>query len=758
MQHPLRPAPFRAVLISGAIAFAGVSSAHAGDVLASPRASKAAWDTTGTALPVSGACGVAADQGLFAFKSASLNIGLAQECVRLGESGAIRFAAEPSTAIVSPVVGEQQAGFGDALALFGGSESFPPRLVVGAPLEDHGATANAGAIYIYDRLEGIWVLRARIVAPDATADDRFGTSVSISDDDPTVIAVGAPFADGGGAAYRVNFTLAGAQSVGRLNPRVAIDADARLGKSVAVTAGLIAAGAPDDLGFSGRVHVFDASTRDGLAEINGTGIEGMGFAVDAREGFLMSGCPWAASAGPGRAGGRVRVHRIESLLGGGVVESFGDILPGEFGDDGYKFGRSISMHPRGVSVSMTAEVSSLVGVVDFRAALGAPAASAVGMQVSTVVAPTSFDHPPAVACMGDVLLVGARMPGVASDGAEALGVGAVSCRAYDMRVGGRDQDLDSVDDLLLVKPTTGSARIWTLDGAARDASYDATEGAPPAAPLALGANWVCLGTADLWGNSRFSTLWRHKTTMQLRALQANGPEFSCLVTDVAIPPAFGVAPGVVGKVLGIADTNGDRTTDLLVLENGTTVVEHAMRGAEIVSRREIANIAGHAFLGLGDFNGDGVSDAILRKLSNNRLRLLAIAALGAEIVDFATEGPGPAIVFPSNLDVAATGDFTRDGADDMVVFNATTRQVQIWSFEGVIRRSRTNVGGPIGAGWAVRAALDADGDFDPDIVLTKAATRSVSTWQMQGTTKLGLTMNLVSPVGFNVLNGVEQRR
>jgi hypothetical protein len=72
--------------------------------------------------------------------------------------------------------------------------------------------------------------------------------------------------------------------------------------------------------------------------------------------------------------------------------------------------------------------------------------------------------------------------------------------------------------------------------------------------------------------------------------------------------------------------------------------------------------------------------------------------------------------------------------------------------------SRTNVGGPIGAGWTVRAALDADGDFDPDIVLTKAATRSVSAWQMQGTTKLGLTMNLVSPVGFNVLNGVEQRR
>lgn len=747
-----RPSSSRAGLVSLVALSASispfVSPALGGDLLSAPRGSTTSWDTSGTGLPIQGITGVAADRGVMAFKSAVANLGLTQECVRVGESGSIRFAAEPGTAIVSPVVGEQQAGFGDAIALFGGDADFPPRLVVGAPLEDHAAGANAGAIYIFDRLEGLWVQRARIVAPDATANDRFGMSVGIDRADPTVIVVGAPDADGGGRAYRVNFTLQGAQSVGRLEPGVAIGAAARFGFAVAVTRGVAVVGAPDDLDLGGRVHIFRADTRAALVRIDGVGIEALGAALDARDGVLAVGAPYAPAIAPVASAGRVAIVGVEDAIASAAVDELGELRPPETDVPAFQFGASIALHPKGISVLSQNSPASIVRVRDYRLPRLAPVETAVPCLVQDISSISSFGASATVACMGEVLLVGGTLPGL----------NAASCRAFDMRVGGRDQDLDSVDDLLLVKPATGGLRIWTLDGGARDGNFVATEGAPPAPAIAFGSIWTCLGSADLWGNGRFATLWRHKTSMQLKALFASGPEFVCTESDVLVPPAFGVTAGVTGKVLGLADTNGDRTTDLLVLENGTTVVEHAMRGPEIVSRRELANITGHAFLGLGDFNGDGIADAILRKTSNNRLRLLAIGVLGAEIVDFVSEGPGPAIVFPSSLDVAATGDFTGDGADDMVIFNATARRVQIWSFEGVIRASRTDVGGTLAPGWTVRAALDADGDFDPDIALVRATTRDVAVWQMEGTTKVALTLRVLAPVGSNILNGVEQRR
>jgi hypothetical protein len=66
-------------------------------------------------------------------------------------------------------------------------------IVVGSPLDDGGAGANQGSVYVYVRSGGLWTQQAKIVPADASADARFGWSVDISGD--TLVA-GAYWDDG----------------------------------------------------------------------------------------------------------------------------------------------------------------------------------------------------------------------------------------------------------------------------------------------------------------------------------------------------------------------------------------------------------------------------------------------------------------------------------------------------------------------------------------------------------------------------------
>jgi hypothetical protein len=89
------------------------------------------------------------------------------------------------------------------LGIYGYSSAVSGNLmVIGAFLQD-GAAPETGAAYVYKRVDGQWILQAKIFAPDGQSGDIFGTSASI---DGHTIVIGAPravMADGTpvGAAY-----------------------------------------------------------------------------------------------------------------------------------------------------------------------------------------------------------------------------------------------------------------------------------------------------------------------------------------------------------------------------------------------------------------------------------------------------------------------------------------------------------------------------------------------------------------------------
>ena len=74
-------------------------------------------------------------------------------------------------------------------ALFGRSLSiFENSMVVGAP-GDNTAGFEAGAVFIYDLIEGTWSERGKLIASSATSQDKFGISVDIYENTVVVGAV-----------------------------------------------------------------------------------------------------------------------------------------------------------------------------------------------------------------------------------------------------------------------------------------------------------------------------------------------------------------------------------------------------------------------------------------------------------------------------------------------------------------------------------------------------------------------------------------
>lgn len=130
--------------------------------------------------------------------------------------------------------------------------------IVGAHGEDDRAP-SAGAAYIFERIGGVWIERAKLIASDGAAEDQFGISVSLSGD---LAIVGAQGEDRGstiGAAYI--FERIGAAWV-QSAKLLASDGAAGdfFGVSVSISGGTAIVGAPfdDDHGAnSGSAYIFE---------------------------------------------------------------------------------------------------------------------------------------------------------------------------------------------------------------------------------------------------------------------------------------------------------------------------------------------------------------------------------------------------------------------------------------------------------------------------------------------------------------------
>jgi FG-GAP repeat len=293
---------------------------------------------------------VALHQGMLAVgPSHDWDLGVDHGGVRLYASIGDRFI--DAGAIDHPSA-DVHAFFGAALALHGDT------LAVGAPHDSNGGF-QAGAVFVYQRGEAGWLLLQTLQRAHAVPDDLAGSAVAM---DAHTLVIGVPKADAttlDAGAVEVYERIDGAWSHAATLTAPQARIGALFGLAVAVDGDTIFVGAPGDdaLGpMAGRVHVFRRSStgwRWQAAVGCPTGPRGwFGASVAAAHGRVVVGAPRAArSLGAGMSV-RGAAWLLERIDGGWRC---GTMLTPAFAEQGDSLGCAAATDGSTVVLGATAD-------------------------------------------------------------------------------------------------------------------------------------------------------------------------------------------------------------------------------------------------------------------------------------------------------------------------------------------------------------------------------------------------------------------
>ncbi len=196
------------------------------------------------------------------------------------------------------ILSSSESQYGDR---FGASvDTDGTRIVVGAYYEDTKRGFNAGAVYTFVNIAGVWTQEARLEGNDTAANDTFGWRVAL---DGTRLAVGATHDDENrGAVYLFDWNGASWLQTAKIVPNDASGGDV-FGVGLKLRGDVLVAGSHNDDSQAGSVYVFRfngaswtqeqkvlAADRDAYDKFGlSLDIEGDVLAVGADERFTGSG-------------------------------------------------------------------------------------------------------------------------------------------------------------------------------------------------------------------------------------------------------------------------------------------------------------------------------------------------------------------------------------------------------------------------------------------------------------------------------------
>jgi subtilisin family serine protease len=182
----------------------------------------------------------------------------------------------------------------------------------------------------------------------------------------------------------------------------------------------------------------------------------------------------------------------------------------------------------------------------------------------------------------------------------------------------------------------------------------------------------------------------------------------------------------ISAVLG--DLNGDGKVDQ-VIRNSTNgdIGVWLLNGTSIITGAVAGQAAAFSAVGLGDTDADGKSDILLRNNTNGDIGLwkmngVTIAA-GAVV---GTPGLGWTAI--------ATADLNGDGRRDIVIQNLSNGDIGAWLMNGFAQTAGAVVGSPGTTDWQPVATGDFNRDGKTDIVVRNSSTGVVGVWHMNGLT------------------------
>jgi FG-GAP-like repeat len=299
-----------------------------------------------------------------------------------------------------------------------------------------------------------------------------------------------------------------------------------------------------------------------------------------------------------------------------------------------------------------------------------------------------------------------------------------------------DVDGNGTTDILW-RHSDGRVRLWGMNREGKLASDQLMTDV-------MSTNWQTVGMNDVTGDGKADILWRSSTTGQFLLWEMNGlvvksraeiqsADFTLTRSAVAMTQQrLNPSPEVrllQGSVLWRDASNGH---EIGLWNFGSTT-----QGPQWVSTEKLwqgAVTPDWKVEGIGDTNGDGISDVLWRNTVSNQVVVWELNGLGGlNLMN------GAAL---SNVDsswqVKGLCDVDGDRRSDVIWQHSVTNQLVVWQMDGRQQLGRQFVMDETGAGLVASAAqileqvVDWDGDGKGDFFWRNASTGVLSVWLMDG--------------------------
>jgi peptidyl-Asp metalloendopeptidase len=222
----------------------------------------------------------------------------------------------------------------------------------------------------------------------------------------------------------------------------------------------------------------------------------------------------------------------------------------------------------------------------------------------------------------------------------------------------------------------------------------------------LGSTWDIVGVGQFKGvNGPEAIVWQDSVTGEAAISEWNATTQTIDTTNGGSNyvqySGSRFQPGAGWKIEGVGDYNGDGISDLL-WRNGSSIVVWGMGGATgtmLVTPYAVAQPLAPSFKAVGsaNFNGDGTADMLYRDATADRTIMLTFKIVGGSLVAM----PQEFAVHPgSTWQIQGLADFNGDSNTDIVWRNtantgANPLQTAIWALDGVGAKLLPGVSGVI---------------------------------------------------------------
>jgi len=191
--------------------------------------------------------------------------------------------------------------------------------------------------------------------------------------------------------------------------------------------------------------------------------------------------------------------------------------------------------------------------------------------------------------------------------------------------------------------------------------------------------------------------------------------------------------GLDWQVAGVGDFNGDGLSDVLWRNtNGAVEIWNAQSGPSGLSFMDTApmGLSPHwQVAGVGDFNGSGCDGILWRNVNSGDVTTWNSTAAAPE--SFANNG-GATYHVGADWQVAGVGDFNGDGHAD-ILWRNTNGDIQLWLENGGPGpvSFTAQAAQAVGLDWKVIQIGDFNGDGLADIVWRNSTSNDVMVWEAQ---------------------------